>query len=310
MKVLVADDEVVSRRLLESSLTRWGYEVLVAADGLEASRILQGDDAPKLAVLDWMMPGLDGIELCRAIRSRKGDSYTYVLLLTAKQTKDEVIEGLEAGADDYITKPFEPQELRVRLRTGKRILYLLEQITSAHETMRQLASHDPLTKLLNRGAIVEVLENELSRCIRDEASVGVVLIDLDYFKRINDTYGHLAGDRVLREAAETMNGMIRPYDAVGRYGGEEFLMVLPGCDQINAVSHAERIRHALANISVSTQGGDINFTASFGVTVVDHSSPADLQSAINAADSALYAAKRAGRDRVEFAPVSGNLVTA
>jgi two-component system, cell cycle response regulator len=309
MRVLVADDEIVSRRLLESSLTRWGYEVLVAADGLEALRIFQAENAPKLAVLDWMMPGLDGVELCRAIRSRKDDSYTYVLLLTAKQTKDEVIEGLEAGADDYITKPFEPQELRVRLRTGKRILYLLDQITTAQESMRQLASHDPLTKLWNRSAIVEQLDTEINRCNREQSSVGVVLIDLDHFKLINDTYGHLAGDRVLREASETMNGMIRPYDAVGRYGGEEFLMVLPGCDQINAVSHAERIRQALASIVVGTQSGDIHFSASFGVTVVDADTPADVQMAINAADSALYAAKRAGRNRVEFAPASTAFVS-
>jgi len=304
MRVLVAEDEVISRRLLESSLTRWGYEVVVAADGLEAATILNEANPPKLALLDWMMPGLDGVELCRAIRSRKNDSYTYVLLLTAKQTKTEVIQGLEAGADDYITKPFEPQELRVRLRNGKRILYLLEQITTAHETLRQLASHDPLTKLWNRTAIVDLLGNELSRCARDEASLGVVLIDLDYFKRINDTFGHLAGDRVLREAADVMGATIRPYDSVGRYGGEEFLMILPGCDPINAVSHAERIRSALANLIVSTQNGDLQFTASFGVTVIDSGSPADIQAAINAADSALYAAKRAGRNRVEYAPVS------
>jgi PleD family two-component response regulator len=210
VKVLIADDEIVSRRLLESSLTRWGYDVVVAADGLEASEILRHADAPKLAVLDWMMPGLDGVDLCRRIRARKDDSYTYVLLLTAKQSKQDVIQGLEAGADDYITKPFEPQELRVRLRNGKRILYLLQQISAAHESMRQLASHDPLTKLWNRSVILEMLATELSRCARDQSSLGVVLIDLDHFKRINDTYGHLAGDRVLREAAAAMAGAIRP----------------------------------------------------------------------------------------------------
>jgi diguanylate cyclase (GGDEF)-like protein len=155
-----------------------------------------------------------------------------------------------------------------------------------------------------------MLATELSRCARDQSSLGVVLIDLDHFKRINDTYGHLAGDRVLREAAAAMAGAIRPYDAVGRYGGEEFLMLLPGCDRINAVSHAERIRLALSDIAVGTSSGDVHFTASFGVTVVDHGSQTDVQVAVNAADSALYAAKRAGRDRVEFAPVSGNLVPA
>ncbi len=269
MQVLIADDEIVSRRLLESSIRRWGYEVVVAADGLEAAHILQRPDTPKLAVLDWLMPGLDGVQLCDQVRQRESETYVYILLLTAKHTKSDVVQGLEAGADDYIIKPFDPQELRVRLRAGKRILYLLEQLTTARETLRDQAARDPLTQIWNHNSIIELLDDELARADREGTSVGVILLDLDHFKRINDQYGHLTGDQVLREAAAAMSGTIRPYDAVGRYGGEEFLVVLPGCDVVNSTSHAERLRQALNRIEVtSTKGREVHFSASFGVTVV------------------------------------------
>jgi len=300
MKVLIADDEIVSRRLIETSVRRWGYDVVVANEGLEASQILHSPDAPKLAILDWLMPGLDGVQLCRQLREGKDDAYTYIILLTAKHTQGDVVQGLEAGADDYIAKPFDPQELRVRLRTGKRILYLLAQLTTAREALRELAARDPLTTIWNHKSIVDLLEDELQRAGRQGAYVGVVLVDLDHFKSINDTYGHLTGDHVLRQAAQIMSNSIRPYDAVGRLGGEEFLVVLPGCDQINAISHAERLRLALNQIALDLPSGTLRFTASFGVTVVEPDVRVNAESAIQAADSAMYAAKHAGRDRVEF----------
>lgn len=310
MRVLVADDDVVTRRLLESSLRRWGYEVVAACDGLEASQILQRPDAPRLAVLDWQMPGVDGIQICRQLRQNTGDPYTYILLLTANQAKDEIVQGLEAGADDYVTKPFEPQELRVRLRNGKRIIHLLQQLTSAREALRDLAARDPLTGLWNHNSIIELLDKELQRAQRQGTSVGVVLVDLDFFKRINDTHGHLVGDEVLRKAAEVMRAAVRPYDAVGRFGGEEFLLVLPGCDQVNAVSHAERLRHALSQVEVVATSGLIQFTASAGVSLFDCCNRVDAQTAIANADAAMYAAKRAGRNRVEFVESSMTLALA
>lgn len=310
MKVLIADDEIISRRLLESSLTRWGYEVVIASDGLEASEILRGSDPPKLAVLDWLMPGLDGVQLCRELRKREDDSYTYVLLLTAKHTKGDVVQGLEAGADDYMTKPFDPQELKVRLRTGKRILFLLDELTATREMLRDLAARDPLTKLWNHNSILDLLTAELHRAERQKSSVGVVLFDLDHFKQINDTYGHLVGDHVLREVAEVMSGTVRPYDAVGRFGGEEFLVVLPGCDEINATSHAERLRTALGRITVPSSKGAVRITASLGVTVVGPEARVETELAIHAADAAMYAAKRAGRNRVEFLSPQASLASA
>jgi diguanylate cyclase (GGDEF)-like protein len=311
MKVLIAEDEPTSRRMIESLLRRWDYDVQVAQDGFEALQILQQADAPKLAVIDWLMPGVDGIQLCQKIRQVKTDSYTYVLLLTGKHAQEDVITGLEAGADDYLTKPFDPPELRVRLRTGKRILHLMDQLVATRETLRSLASHDGLTGLWNHSAILEILGNELNRAERHGSSVGVILFDVDYFKQVNDTYGHLTGDHVLTEIAHEVRALTRPYDAVGRYGGEELLVVLPGCDELTVVSHAERLRTAIGRAAVKAANGqEVRVTASFGVTVAGHNSFPCVEALIQAADTALYRAKDAGRNRVEFlasasAPVCG-----
>jgi two-component system, cell cycle response regulator len=299
MKVLIADDEAVSRRLLEASLCRWGYEVIVAKDGFEAARILRSPDAPKLVVLDWLMPGIDGVQLCREIRQQKQEPYTYILLLTGKRAKCDVIEGLEAGADDYVVKPFDTEELKVRLRTGKRILYLQEQLISTRDALRDLATRDSLTGLWNRAAILDFLINELARSARQKSPTGLILIDVDFFKQVNDTYGHLIGDEVLRRVSQSLRTTTRLYDAVGRYGGEEFLVVLPGCDETNTVSHAERQRAAVSRVSVDTPAGPVAVTVSLGVTVFDPTRDCDAAELIGFADAALYAAKAAGRNRVE-----------
>ncbi len=301
MRVLVADDEPVSRRLLEQSLRRWGYQVEVASDGLQVSRLLKQPDAPKLLVLDWLMPGMDGTQVCREIRERQDDeSYTYILLLTAKRARDDVVAGLESGADDYLTKPFDPNELKVRLRTGRRIIHLMGQLVAAREALRELAMHDALTGLWNRAAIAQTLDTELMRVRREGTSLGVVMFDLDHFKSINDCYGHPAGDAVLREAARTVRNIIRSYDSAARCGGEEFLVVLPGCDEVTAVSHAERIRKALSRVIVTVDQRELQFTASFGVAVANREADIDSSRLIELADAALYRAKRGGRNRVEL----------
>ena len=222
MRVLIADDSLLSRRLLEETLRGWGYDVQVAQDGVEAWKILSGDDPPTLAVLDWMMPGHTGPELCRLVRQRAAEPYTYILLLTSRNEKDDVVEGMDSGADDYITKPFDKHELKVRLRAGTRIVDLQEQLVAAREALRQQATRDYLTQLWNRSSILEFLNRELSRSERDRTPIGVVVADLDRFKAINDTHGHFAGDVALQESARRMQGSVRAYDAIGRYGGKSF----------------------------------------------------------------------------------------
>lgn len=301
MKVLIADDEPVTLRLLKSSLDRWGYDVVVAKDGLEASQLLLSPDAPKLAILDWMMPGMDGKQLCQDIRRNKPEPYTYILMLTGKRAQTDLIAGLDAGADDYVTKPFDPAELKVRLRTGKRILFLQEQLIASREALRNQAMHDGLTGLWNRQAILDILKSELVRGERQGVPVAVAMADLDSFKITNDTHGHAGGDEVLRRVSKVMRDSIRRYDSVGRYGGEEFLIVLPGCDQANAVGHAERMRKAIAQIIVETPTGNLQPTMSVGVAVSSIHTLSDPLELIQAADVALYRAKRGGRNRIELA---------
>jgi diguanylate cyclase (GGDEF)-like protein len=295
MRVLIADDSLLSRRLLEETLRGWGYEVLVARDGAEAWEILSQPDAPSLAVLDWMMPGHTGPELCRLVRQRASEPYTYILLLTSRNEKDDVVEGMDSGADDYITKPFDKHELKVRLRAGSRIVDLQEQLVRAREALRQQATRDYLTQLWNRSSILDFLHRELARSEREGTPIGVVVADLDHFKGINDNYGHFAGDRALQESARRMQNSIRPYDAIGRYGGEEFLIVLPGADADSVLAQAERLRKALRLRPVQTSEANLNVTCSFGCSA-GIGGRVTAESLIRAADEALYLAKRSGRD--------------
>jgi diguanylate cyclase (GGDEF)-like protein len=301
MKILIADDSLVSRRMLQALLLKWGYEVVSVEDGDAAWKTLQGTDAPRMALLDWMMPGQNGVDVCRALRKVRPEPYTYLLLLTAKDAKESVVEGLESGADDYLTKPFNPQELKARIRVGLRLLELEDKLVQARETMRFKATHDTLTGVLNRGAILETLDREVWRSQREGRSLGVLIADLDHFKSVNDTYGHLAGDIVLREISKRMEADVRSYDAVGRYGGEEFLILLPGCNGVAVREKAEHLRDVIARQPVSTEAGELTITLSIGgVATADW--PADSATRIlQMADLALYRAKEEGRNRTVVA---------
>ena len=296
MKILVADDSAVSRRALESLLSGWGYNVIVAESGTEAWEILQQADSPRLAILDWMMPGMSGPDVCRQVRAAMRPYYTYLILVTSRSEKGDVVAGVGSGADDYLVKPFDAGELRVRLGTGMRILRLESELLAAQEALRDQATRDALTKIWNRRAILEILERELARCTREKQPLGIVMADVDHFKEVNDQYGHLAGDIVLQDVAHRMQNSVRPYDAVGRYGGEEFLLVLPGCDRDAVFGKAERIRSSLEDTGVGFSGNNISLAASFGVTSVFECRNCSASAVIRTADEALYQAKQRGRN--------------
>jgi two-component system cell cycle response regulator len=300
-RILIAEDDPVSRHMLMAFLVKWDYAVVAAADGIEALRILESADAPPLAVLDWMMPGLEGPQVCQRVREHSDRPYVYVLLLTARSQRGDLLRGLESGADDYLTKPFDAQELRARLRVGQRILDLQDNLIAAREELRFSATHDALTGIANRTFVLDAMSREQSRQEREGGSFGVILADLDHFKRINDTRGHLCGDAVLKEAAQRMTRCIRPYDTLGRYGGEEFLIVAPSLDGSGALGLAERIRQAIESEPINTDSVEVAVTASFGVAVSGHAKPFESNALLRLADEALYRAKDRGRNRSELA---------
>lgn len=298
MRVLVADDSVFYRKSLERLLKLWDYEVVLAVDGAEAWNILSQDDAPNLAVLDYIMPGMTGPEICNAIRAEKKGAYIYVILLSAKGEHEDLLEGFERGADDYLRKPFHELELRARLRVGERIIRAQRELLEMRERLQFQATHDSMTTLWNNAAIAEILHKEIKRAKRQGGSLSICLIDLDHFKSVNDTYGHLVGDEVLKTAASRMFHSVREYDSLGRYGGEEFLAVLPGCAARDAVNTVERMQRALCGEPLLTEPSNIVVTGSFGIC--EWSAGLDVADLLSRADQALYAAKSAGRNRVQL----------
>jgi two-component system, cell cycle response regulator len=305
MKILVAEDNRFFRRLIEVNLKQWGHEIISCGDGAEAWEILKEEDRPHMAILDWEMPEMEGIEVCKAVRALKNRPYVYIILLTAKNRRDDLVIGLDSGADDYITKPFEPVEFQVRLRAGTRIVQLQEELLSAFRAAEVRSKEDSLTGLWNHAAIIEMLKNEMDRSSRRRRPLGVIMADVDNFKRINDSNGHMEGDRVLKRVAELMRANIRPYDFVGRYGGEEFLILLPECGEQHSIDLAERLRMAVESDLKPALRGDLKLTMSFGVTSAETLARDYWEEAVRAADKALYEAKGNGRNKVVFRPVAG-----
>ena len=296
MRILIADDDPVSRRLLEATLVRLGHEVVAVADGTQAIEATSAPDSPRLAILDWIMPGADGLSVCRAIRER-GGAYVYVILLTARDRHEDMLAALDAQCDDFLRKPFDSVELRARLRSGERVLDLQERLLLAQEQLRHDATHDRLTGLWNRGMIVDQLVGEVERAQRENHPLAIVMGDVDHFKSVNDTYGHAAGDEVLREIAQRLASIKRRYDSIGRYGGEEFLVILPGCDSREAIAVAERARRV---VSSEVSIGPIKWPVTISLGVGNYwDTDRDAATLIAAADEALYRAKAKGRNRVE-----------
>ena len=299
MTILIADDDAISRRSLQAALVRLGHEVVAFEDGAGALAALTEADGPRLAILDWMMPGMDGLTVCQTVRQRPGP-YTYVILLTSRDLRADMIEGLDAGADDFLTKPFNVVELRARLRPGERIIALQDDLIRTQQALHHQATHDRLTGLWNRARVLDELTREASRSQREKASVAVVLADIDHFKRINDVHGHAAGDAVLQHVGRVMQSSLRTSDAIGRYGGEEFLFVLPRADNDGGREVAERVRAAVETAVVSCASVDLRVTVSLGVAS-SAASGFDAATHVQAADEALYRAKAQGRNCVDAA---------
>ena len=298
--ILVAEDSAIYRHLIGGHLKEWGFDFACAKDGKEAWKLLAKRDAPRLALLDWVLPEIDGIEICRRLRSRSADEpYTYTILLTAKNGQHEMLEAMEAGADDFLAKPFDPLELKARLLVGQRIVDLQRNLVAANTALQFVASHDFLTGVWNRGEILTFMQRELARARRDATSVGIVLVDVDHFKKVNDQFGHETGDLVLKEITKQFSSSLREYDGIGRHGGEEFLLVIPGCDLATTTRRANQIRELIASQTIPTPRGATSVTVSMGLTVTDSSTNSDLL--LRSADAALYQAKRNGRNRVEQA---------
>jgi len=300
-RVLVAEDDPLYRRALEHFLTRRGYVVHLVSDGLQALANATSSDAPRLLVLDWMMPGLPGPEVCRRLRATPREPYQYILLLTSKHTTADIVEGLEAGADDYLTKPFNVHEFFARVRVGERMIRLHDKLLAAQEALRFQATHDPLTGIWNRGALLERLRAEAERAQRRTMSLSLFLIDLDHFKHVNDDFGHLVGDAILHEVAQRLSAAVRLYDIVGRYGGEEFIVAATELAPERPQQFAERLRLAVSSFPVHTADISVDVTVSIGVATSDPMDDCSLEQLIRSADAALYEAKRNGRNRVAAA---------
>jgi diguanylate cyclase (GGDEF)-like protein len=295
-RILIADDDTVSLRMLQRTLERADFKVIAVSNGAEAAEELCRSNGPRLALLDWEMPQLDGPEVCRQVRKLRSLRHVHLVLLSSKGSKDDIVEGLESGADDYLIKPFDAGELKARLHTGLRILRLEDNLLEAREEMHYKATHDSLTLLLNRGAIFEILGMELVRSHRDHSCTTVALGDLDHFKQINDTYGHPAGDEVLREVGRRMLSSVRPCDFVGRYGGEEFLIVMIHSSASQALKRAEEIRKSICDRPIHTPNGLISISISIGVCSSSDNNSWKVEEMLNEVDRALYAAKAAGRN--------------
>ncbi len=293
MKVLIAEDDIISCRALEKNLLDWGYEVIVTNNGEDAWKIIN-QGGIRLSVLDWNMPKMDGLELCHKIRNeyqQDKSEYIYLILLTGRDLQEDIITGLSAGADDYMTKPFSYMELKVRIKNGVRIIAL-------EDSRLKMANTDNLTQLWNRKKIIEILEEELNRSNREGKTVGVAMLDIDYFKEINDTHGHDAGDKVLIEVTSRLKNTLRNYDQIGRYGGDEMLIILPGLAKKDAHNIGERIRKSVCTEKIETETSPLTASISIGIAISDISSNQATKDLIKQSDKALYLAKKAGRNRV------------
>ena len=298
MKILIAEDDNVTRHILEKSVTEMDFEVVSCKNGHDAWKILQSENPPHLLILDWMMPGMDGLEICRKVREQAKEPYTFILLLTSKGEQDDFVKGMEAGADDYVVKPFNHNDLRVRLKAGRRIVELNEELLYVRDNLEKQATHDKLTGLYNRHFMVEILEKEFSRALRHQSDLSCLLLDLDNFKDVNDTFGHTFGDLVLREFSAGLDQNIRKSDISIRYGGEEFMVLLPNTGIAGAQNIAEKIRATCEKKRYDDGHNSTTVTVSIGIASIKQHQLIDDKEIVACADKALYRSKAEGRNRI------------
>jgi two-component system, cell cycle response regulator len=290
---------LTSRTILTAALRKWGYEPIAVVNGLDAWNILQQPDSPRLVILDWNMPELDGIDVCRRVRAASNSAPPYLILLTCMSEKGDIVKGLDAGANDYISKPYDNEELHARIRVGQKMVEMQAELIRTRDALAFEATHDPLTGILNRRAIMARLQEEVTRAQRQQTSLHIGMCDIDLFKSINDRYGHQIGDEVLCEFVRILQAELRSYDGLGRYGGEEFLVISPGAPGIKCDALYSRLNAKVASHPIVTDAGSIPITISIGVARCSTESGIDAM--IAAADEALYRAKRSGRNCVVHA---------
>jgi two-component system, cell cycle response regulator len=299
MRILIAEDDLVSRNILTALLTHFGHDVVAAVDGQQALEAMQQPDSPRLAIMDWVMPRMDGVDVCRHIRKITNANPPYIILLTGKDDEKSIVEGLDAGANDYLTKPYRNEELRARVGVGQRMLELQADLIRAKDALAHEAMHDALTGAQNRRAILQALAFEMSRAKRQNSSLSIGMCDIDHFKKVNDQYGHLVGDDVLKGFVKIMRHTMRDFELLGRYGGEEFLVISPQSSGMPHQPLYERLRKAIAETDIQTSAGGVPITVSIGVALATGAE--EMDTLLASADAALYRAKREGRNRVAYA---------
>lgn len=296
MKLLIAEDDMTSRLILDSILKKWGFATSLACNGKEAWDTMNSKTAPKIAILDWEMPEMSGIEVCKKIRGIDTSNPPYIIVLTSKEEKKDIVKALDAGANDFISKPYDNEELKARINVGKRMVELQAELAIAHKALHRKAMTDPLTDIYNRRAIMELIEKEMARAKRNKTCLQIGMCDLDFFKKINDVYGHQTGDEVLIAFTNLVKKKLRSSDYLGRYGGEEFLVVLPDSKASGQQTIFDRICKFVGENKISTEKGEISITVSIGAAMYSGGDK-DIDSLLEAADKALYNAKSNGRDQ-------------
>jgi len=307
LKILLAEDDSFTNIQLKKLLLRWGYDIETAFDGEEAWRILQQEKAPQIAILDWIMPKMDGIEVCRRLREREkdGSRYTYVIILSAKTEKQDIVTGMDMGADDYIVKPFDKEECRARLQAGQRIIERLEALHVANKRLLLMSRLDPLTGAMSRNAILDDLDLALYRAVREKKTLSVALVDVDNLKDINSQYGRTAGDLILQAGVRRIHSCLRRTDSFGRCGGDEFLVILLGTPLDSGLGVCRRIQNTVNEMGVVFNGATLSVTVSQTLAVWD--GKAGLGELLDCLEHKLADTKDNGANRLELIESCGSV---